>query len=279
MTVPKPTAQAASNRWADLRPRLMSAVVMLAVGGVEVWLGGWPFLLFVMALVGVMIWEIARISRPDAPNVALALGLLSAVLLFADERWYHWTGWLLTLVVPLLFLAPLPLAPRWPMAKTCAVIALGIIVAGHGLIHLRGTEGAAAILWLLGVVVISDVMGYFAGRILGGPKFWPAISPKKTWSGTVAGWVGAAALGAGFVYFGYGGPVLIVLSPLVAFAGQMGDIAESWLKRRAGVKDSSHLIPGHGGLMDRFDALVGAMLAVMALQFVAPSLISLSAGG
>jgi phosphatidate cytidylyltransferase len=236
-------------------------------------------LLFVMALVGVMIWEIARISRPDAPNVALALGLLSAVLLFADERWYHWTGWLLTLVVPLLFLAPLPRAPRWPMAKTCAVIALGIIVAGHGLIHLRGTEGAAAILWLLGVVVISDVMGYFAGRILGGPKFWPAISPKKTWSGTVAGWVGAAALGAGFVYFGYGGPVLIVLSPLVAFAGQMGDIAESWLKRRAGVKDSSHLIPGHGGLMDRFDALVGAMLAVMALQFVAPSLISLSAGG
>jgi phosphatidate cytidylyltransferase len=95
----------------------------------------------------------------------------------------------------------------------------------------------------------------------------------------VAGWIGAAALGAGFVYAGYGSTALIVISPIIAFAGQMGDIAESWLKRRAGVKDSSGLIPGHGGVMDRFDALVGAMLAVMALQFAAPNLISLSSAG
>jgi phosphatidate cytidylyltransferase len=86
-------------------------------------------------------------------------------------------------------------------------------------------------------------------------------------------------LGAAFVDAGYGGIGLIVISPLIAFAGQMGDIVESWLKRRAGVKDSSRLIPGHGGVMDRFDALVGAMLAVMALQFLAPNLIRLSIGG
>jgi phosphatidate cytidylyltransferase len=108
-------------------------------------------------------------------------------------------------------------------------------------------------------------MGYFAGRILGGPKFWPAISPKKTWSGTIAGWIGAAILGLGFVLAGQGTLWLVVLSPLVAFAGQMGDIVESWLKRRVGAKDSSALIPGHGGVLDRFDALTGAMVLVMLL--------------
>jgi phosphatidate cytidylyltransferase len=138
-------------------------------------------------------------------------------------------------------------------------------VAGHGLFVLRDEQGTAAMLWLLGVVIVSDVMGYFAGRILGGPKFWPAISPKKTWSGTVAGWIGAAALGFGFAAFGYGSYWLVVLSPLVALAGQMGDIAESWLKRRVGAKDSSNLIPGHGGVLDRFDALTGAMVLVMIL--------------
>lgn len=272
--------QQGQGRWSDLRPRLISAAVMLGVGGVEVWLGGWPFLVFIMALVGAMIWEVARMSRPGGPRLALGLGGIAAVLLLADEGWPGWPGWALAPILPLIFLLPLPKflaseVPSWPMAKTCALMSLAIMAAGHGLFELRQTEGALSILWVLGIVVVSDVSGYFVGRTLGGPKFWPAISPKKTWSGTVAGWVGAAGLGAGFVAMGYGGPALIVLSALIAFAGQMGDIAESWLKRRAGVKDSSHLIPGHGGVMDRFDALIGAMLAVMVLQMLAPNLISL----
>jgi phosphatidate cytidylyltransferase len=145
---------------------------------------------------------------------------------------------------------------------------VAILISGHGLFVLRDEAGTIAFLWLLGVVIVSDVMGYFAGRILGGPKFWPAISPKKTWSGTIAGWAGAAVLGLGFVLAGYGSFWLVLLSPLVAFAGQMGDIVESWLKRRVGAKDSSNLIPGHGGVMDRFDALSGAMVLVMLLTRV-----------
>jgi phosphatidate cytidylyltransferase len=102
---------------------------------------------------------------------------------------------------------------------------------------------------------------FWAGR-----KFWPRVSPKKTWSGTVAGWVGAAGVGLAFWAAGQGSAALVWVSPLVAFAGQMGDIAESAIKRRAGVKDSSGLIPGHGGLMDRFDALAfAAILAVLLL--------------
>ncbi len=270
---------AAPNRWADLRPRVLSAAVMLALGAVEVYLGGWPFLLFIMALVGAMIWELARLSRPNAPRFALGLAALAAALLFADEGWPNWTGWLLAPIVPIVFLLPLPKLLPPQMAKTCAVVALAIMAAGHGLFELRQTSGTLALLWLLGVVITSDIAGYFVGRIMGGPKFWPAISPKKTWSGTIAGWIGAAALGGAFYALGHGSAALIIASPIVAFAGQMGDIAESWVKRRAGVKDSSQLIPGHGGVMDRFDALVGAMVAIAALQFAAPGVFSAAFGG
>ena len=134
------------------------------------------------------------------------------------------------------------------------LLALGFLALPLGFL-------AAALLVL--VVVGTDVFGYFAGRIIGGPKFWPSLSPKKTWSGTVAGWIGALLLGVLLWRLGRGDAMLIWCSPIVCLAGQMGDIAESWLKRRAGVKDSSNLIPGHGGFMDRFDAVTGAVLATM----------------
>jgi phosphatidate cytidylyltransferase len=144
------------------------------------------------------------------------------------------------------------------------------MLAGYGLIDLRETGGTTVILWLVAVVVASDVLGYFAGRMLGGPKFWERVSPKKTWSGTVAGWIGAAVVGLVMVLAAGASWLLVPLSAVVAFAGQMGDIAESWVKRRAGVKDASNLIPGHGGVLDRFDALIGAVVVVLALGLVAP---------
>ena len=134
-----------------------------------------------------------------------------------------------------------------------------------GLAWVRATHGQGTAWWIVILVVVSDVLGYFVGRSLGGPKFWPAISPKKTWSGTAAGWIGAALLGLILVILGRAGPGVIVIGPVLAFAGQMGDIAESWIKRRVGVKDSSRLIPGHGGLMDRFDAMSGSLAAATLL--------------
>lgn len=256
---------APGGRWADLRPRVLSALAMLAVGAVEIWLGGWPFLLLVSALTAAMIWELARMTGPLAGQgpawMPLALAGLALICMLVDEGWPSVNAWYLFPLVGLAFLA----TPRLHR-PAAALMAVAILVAGHGLFVLRDEEGTVAFLWLLSVVVVSDVAGYFAGRTLGGPKFWPAVSPKKTWSGTVAGWIGALAVGAGFVASGHGGWLLVVLSPVVALAGQMGDIAESWIKRRAGVKDSSALIPGHGGVMDRFDALTGAMVAVMVLS-------------
>lgn len=148
------------------------------------------------------------------------------------------------------------------------IFALAVACVGFGLVYFREANGFSFILWMILVVIASDVMGYFAGRTLGGPKFWPAISPKKTWSGTVAGWVGAALVGFGFVMWN-GSPIsLIALSVLTALAGQLGDIAESALKRKVGVKDSSNLIPGHGGVLDRFDAVSGAVLFLVLVSFL-----------
>ncbi len=163
----------------------------------------------------------------------------------------------------------------WTMAQKshrnlAAIFAVAVLIVGIGLISFRNINGIAFIFWMILVIVASDVMGYFAGRIFGGPKFWPSISPKKTWSGTAAGWIGAALVGLGFVIWNGSSVGLIFVSVLTAFAGQMGDIAESALKRKTGVKDSSNLIPGHGGVLDRFDAVSGAVLFLLVLSLFWP---------
>jgi phosphatidate cytidylyltransferase len=116
------------------------------------------------------------------------------------------------------------------------------------------------------VVAVTDIGGYFAGRIIGGPKFWPRVSPKKTWSGTVAGWVGAGVVGWAFMAATGMGVALIGISIALSMASQMGDIAESAVKRNAGVKDSSALLPGHGGVWDRFDGMLGASLLLLVIE-------------
>lgn len=249
--------------WRDLPARFVSAVVMAAVGGATIGAGGAWFIALVVGITAVMVWELARMSAPERRREALALAALAAALL-AVVLLRHSPLALGLLLVP--GLAALVRPRRHPLVMAAYVTAL--MLSGYTLVALREGAGLATIMWLLAVVIASDLAGYFAGKGIGGPKFWPAISPKKTWSGTIAGWLGAAAVGLGFALVGQGPWALVAISPLVALAGQMGDITESWIKRRAGVKDSSALIPGHGGALDRFDALTGAALAVLVLGFV-----------
>lgn len=253
-----------SDKWADLAPRLGSAVVLLALGGAAILAGGlWIRLLMTLAA-ALMIWELVRLTHPPGRGDRWALMgggamvLIMAAALLLDWRW--------ALLLPLALQAMLGGRAAGTAVQLAApAYAAAIGLTGYVLVTMRDQEGLAAILWLVGVVVISDIAGYVAGRALGGPKFWPRISPKKTWSGTVAGWIGAAAFGAVFALMGHTGWVIVLASVVVSFAGQMGDIAESALKRRAGVKDSSNLIPGHGGFLDRFDAIIAASLAVFVL--------------
>lgn len=253
---------ALSAKWDDLVARLGSAVVMVAVGLLAIWMGGWVFRLLVAAICGAMIWELMRMIG-GGQAMARGLGLLSAACL------------LLASVLPAGFALPLVMAPAFVGLSRMTMhhgvfmpFSVAILLAGFGMMALRMDFGLVWLMWLVLVVVVTDVAGYFAGRILGGPKFWPKVSPKKTWSGTIAGWVGAAGVGLIFWIAGASGPNVVGVSIALSMASQMGDIAESAIKRRMGVKDSSQLIPGHGGLLDRFDGMLGAALFLLLVEQV-----------
>lgn len=284
------------GRWGDLGVRVVSGLVLAGMGALSVYAGGWVFLAMTVLIFALMGWELAALTDTPAarsPGVAITqlgttrLGIavlsgLGIVLAQSNAPGFPGLGFPGLDYPGLgyfgLALAPLALAvtPRRDRALL-SVYAMAVLMAAHEFI-LLDLRGAVIVVWLVCIVVASDVFGYFAGRILGGPKFWPAISPKKTWSGTAAGWVGAAVVGLGFVIFEGAGWGLVLISPLVAFAGQLGDLVESLIKRRAGVKDASRLIPGHGGVLDRFDALIGAILAVRLLELVLPLPLGLVGG-
>ena len=156
-----------------------------------------------------------------------------------------------------------PGAPAWAAA--------GVLYAGAALIaptvlRVDVSFGFAAMLFLFAIVWATDIFGYFIGHWIGGPKLWPAVSPKKTWSGAIGGAIGALA--ASLAVARYAGAVnllaIAALALLLSAVSQAGDLFESAVKRRFGVKDASHVIPGHGGIMDRLDGfLVAAVVAAL----------------
>jgi phosphatidate cytidylyltransferase len=137
------------------------------------------------------------------------------------------------------------------------------------LVRLDEPEGLIALIFVLLVVWGTDIGGYFAGRGIGGPKLWPRVSPKKTWAGAIGGFAVSLAVAVGFAAFGFGRfPPLVALAAVLSIASQFGDLFESAVKRRFGVKDSSHIIPGHGGLMDRLDGFVAAVVVAAVFGFL-----------
>ena len=251
----------AGGQWADLSQRLISGGIAAVVGLSLMWIGGHAFHLLVAVVSGIIVWEITRMI--GGGKLAVPFGVLSGAVLMA----------LLTFpvgyVLPLLFLPALIGVSQLSQHRaTFALFSSAVLVAGFGLAALRDDFGFAWMAWIALIVIASDVLGYFAGRFIGGPKFWPKVSPKKTWSGTIAGWIGAALVGLAYVWSGYAGGEVVGISIALAIAGQLGDIAESALKRRMGVKDSSSILPGHGGMFDRFDAMLGASIFLLLIEQV-----------
>lgn len=246
----------------DLTTRLVTGALIAVVGLTLVWLGGWWFTALVLAVAACLVWELVRMLGGDQRRAMGLAGLAAAALLAAK---LFPPG----LALPLLMGVGLAGIAALERNRTLyLVMSTMLLLASFGLILHRDTFGLTWMLWLVLIVAVTDILGYFAGRILGGPKFWPKVSPKKTWSGTVAGWIGAGAVGAGFMASTGSGLELIGISIALSMASQMGDIAESAIKRRMGVKDSSNLLPGHGGVFDRFDGLLGAAFVLFLVQSV-----------
>ncbi len=251
----------ASANWSDLPKRISVGVIVAAVVFSVMWYGGWLFVGLVALISAVLVWELVTMVESKSNAVPLA-AFAATMLLFS--AFVPSTFSLILLALP-------SLVGFWRLQANQALFAAyaGIImVAAYGLIDIRSVHGVPCLLWLALVVIATDVMGYFVGRTVGGPKFWPAVSPKKTWSGTIGGWVGALAVGGFFMVWAGIGPIILLASFLTSIASQIGDIAESVVKRRMGVKDSSNLLPGHGGVFDRFDGVLGASVFVVTAEAV-----------
>jgi phosphatidate cytidylyltransferase len=255
------------SKWGDLGVRTLSAVVLIPVALAAVWAGGTWFVLLV-AIMGVLTaYEWTTIAHAGSePQFALhaASALAGAVLTMG-----YGPG-LAVVAIAILWVMSAVVAARQQAAGTKWQF-LGVPYAGlpaAALVLLRGDPafGLAAIVWVLVIVWSADVLAYFAGRIIGGPKLAPVLSPKKTWAGLGGAVCGSAVASTIFLSFaGTGGiiPLALVAGGL-ALVEQAGDIFESALKRHFGIKDSGCLIPGHGGVMDRIDGLV-AVAAVAAV--------------
>lgn len=248
------------DSFSDLATRMATGAVLAAVGLAAVWAGGWWFSALVIVVVATLVWELVRMLGGDM-RLALALGGLGALAILATKLAPLPVALVLVLSVPAVAMATLARNRR-----LFVVMIAVILLAGFGLILHRDSFGLVWMLWLVLLVAATDIFGYFAGRIIGGPKFWPRVSPKKTWSGTIAGWVGAALIGWAFMAATGAGAELIWISVALSLASQMGDIAESALKRHVGVKDSSNLLPGHGGVYDRFDGMLGAAFLLVIVE-------------
>ncbi len=268
MTDPEPSSAAASAPDSrNLVMRIAAAAVLIPLAVAIAYAGGWLWAALVtLAAIGLFVEWLAIVGLAGATRVivpgvaALALGGVCFAIGRLDAA---------LIVLGIGFVAVVSIAPErrnWAAAGFLYAAAAEIASV---LVRLDSVKGFAALMFVLLIVWVTDSGGYFAGRGIGGPKLWPRVSPKKTWAGAIGGFAASLAVAGGFAAFGLGkmGPLLL-LSAALSVVSQFGDLFESAVKRRFGVKDSSHIIPGHGGLMDRLDGFVAAVVVAALFGFL-----------
>jgi phosphatidate cytidylyltransferase len=251
----------------NLLLRVISAAVLapLAVGAA--WLGGWPFALFWTIAAGAVWWEWVHLVDSAVRRGMLVAGL-SAVIL---EGGFAAIGHpeMAVLLALLGALAVAVVAVRNVLWTCTGFVYASLMLIVPVFIREEVAQGFAVMLFLFAVVWATDILGYFAGRAIGGPKLAVAISPKKTWAGAVGGSIGAILAGAAVSVYASGAPLRgAALAFLLSIAAQAGDLFESAVKRHFHAKDASTLIPGHGGVMDRLDGFIAAALALVLIVLV-----------
>jgi phosphatidate cytidylyltransferase len=243
----------------NLLMRVVTAAVMVPVAIGIAYAGGWLWLgLVTLAAIGLYVeWLMIVGGSAPRPIAAGAIALVVAALSFG-------LGWLNAAcavfavgVVVVAFLA----GDRRGWSALGACYAFAALFASI-VLRLDPVWGFTALMFVLLIVWVTDIGGFFAGRGIGGPKLWPRVSPKKTWAGAIGGLVGSLCVAAVFNAWGFGRlSPLLLLAIVLTVVSQLGDLFESAVKRKFGVKDSSQIIPGHGGLLDRLDGYVFAVVA------------------
>jgi phosphatidate cytidylyltransferase len=261
-----PAAASESNS-RNLLMRVVVAAVLIPLAVAIAYAGGWLWTALVTAAaIGLFVEWLAVASLAGAValtirgGVALALGGICFAVGRIDAA-------LIVLAIGLVAVgSTAPDRRGWAAAGFCYAAAAEIASV---LLRLDPVKGFAALMFVLVIVWVTDSGGYFAGRGIGGPKLWPSVSPKKTWAGAVGGFAASLAVACGFAAFDLGRTVPLLLSAaILSVASQLGDLFESAVKRHFGVKDSSHIIPGHGGLMDRLDGFVAAVVLAAVFGFL-----------
>jgi phosphatidate cytidylyltransferase len=274
--------------WKNLRVRLISAFAIIPAVALAVWLGGWTYTVLICIVGALLAREWGRLVAPSAPirvgfiigaSVIAAIVLAHVASLASQGRWpdahlYWLAAWGSILVGSILTtLVAFRLTAHVPDAAYGVIY---IAPAGIAMVWLRDMpEGAPWSVYLFAVTWWADIMAFAVGSTLKGPKLWPRFSPNKTWSGFWGGLGGAVLTGVivlaisrafGHGFIGYPGAAFVAL--LTGLATMGGDLWESMLKRRFGVKDTGGLIPGHGGVLDRVDGLMFAVMVVAAARLV-----------
>jgi phosphatidate cytidylyltransferase len=252
----------------ELQLRIVSGLILAVIVLTATWYGGLAFSIL-SALIGLLIyyeWSTITRLRTEQP-VANTVGWIGqaaiAVAVVSGTVGYSLVLLVLFFAIAIGFVAMRGVSRWFPAGMIYAGL------TGIALSSIRGADsvGLHAMLYVFSVVWATDILAYFIGRAIGGPKLAPKISPGKTWSGAIGGAV-CAVIAGGLVAWVVS-PQSVALAASVAFllsvCSQAGDLFESFIKRRFGVKDSSHLIPGHGGVMDRVDGLIFACFAAFLL--------------
>jgi phosphatidate cytidylyltransferase len=258
-----------AGKWTDLGVRSVSAIVLVPAVLLDIWLGGIWFALF-MAFLGLLMaheWINIVHDRSSSQFALHSAAVLCAAFLPAE------IGVLPTIsIISILTIGGI-VANHFSGRGNSAFAHLGIAYVAFPVLALvllrqHGAWGVHAIMWLMLVVWATDSFAYFAGRIFGGPKLAPTLSPKKTWAGLLGGMAGAALISSIYAAFNLPGWLaLAIVAACLAVVAQLGDIFESAMKRHFDVKDSGTLIPGHGGVLDRVDGLVAAGVVAAIIGF------------
>ena len=266
-----PAAMTGSRRWSDLGTRTASAVVLVIVALATTRKGGNLFVLFWLAASVAILWEWQRLIGGTMLFARVGLGgiVLAVAALYAARPDPMLA--LLVVFVGAGLMASLAGSGKRLWAGGGMLYASLLLVAVASLRE-SFPFGARSIIWLFATVWATDCFAYFGGRLIGGPKLWPRISPSKTWSGTLTGVLAGGLIGGYVALRGLPepwavGPIL-ALSFATAALSQAGDALESGIKRHFQVKDSSRLIPGHGGVMDRLDGFIAAAIFAFAVGLI-----------